>query len=155
MKARPLKGEGDGGAERNQNPVAEEQAEGEGEVKAAVITESSDVKEWEPYLWGSHFLLCAGFLGFGLFLTPFLSAHKFHPGVGGVGVTGGGCHMCHRSLEFGDGLHPCVVGFGGYQHPCVVGSGGLPASLHGGAWGITQCSCMVGFGGDHPAFLVC
>lgn len=36
-------------------------------MKAAVITESPHVKEWECYLWGFHFPVWAGFLGFGLF----------------------------------------------------------------------------------------
>lgn len=45
----------------------------EGEVKAAVITESPHVKEWERYLWGFHFPVRAGFPGFSLFLSPPLS----------------------------------------------------------------------------------
>lgn len=73
---------------------------GEGEVKAAVITESPDVKEWERYLWGFHFPVWAGFLGFGVFFTPtLLSAHKFLPEVGGVCAAGGGCPICCGGSE--------------------------------------------------------
>jgi len=77
---------------------------GKGEVKAAVITESPNVKEWELYLWGFHFPVWAGFLGFGLFFPPSpVSAHKLLPRAvlpevgapsamgGSEGTKAGGC----------------------------------------------------------------
>lgn len=148
----------------------EEQEEGEGEVKAAVITESSDVKEWGHYVWGSHFPVCAGFLGFRLFLTPFLSL-LINSTLGWVGGEVSATYAT-RFWSLGAAEHPWMVGFGGdnphlsmlgfggiTQHPCMVGFegspsisacwglGGDPASLDGGVWGNNPHLSMLGFRG--------
>lgn len=80
----------------------EEQAEGKGEVKAAVITESSDVRVGALSLGLSLPCLCRFSWLRAIFNPVPVFAHKFHPGVGGVGVTGGKCHMCSQNLELGD-----------------------------------------------------